>query len=100
MMIERILIGEVLPADDFALALANMTEGTVLPEMFGQIEADTASSASQALGADEKALAAAPVSPCQDAAPVPSDDRTAELPPLGALGGPLPSGGQRPRGSS
>ena len=92
MMIERILIGEVLPAEDFALALANMTEGTVLPEMFGQVEADTTSSASQALGADEKAPAGAPVSPCQDAAPVPSDDRTAELPPLGALGGPLPSG--------
>ncbi|WP_257554118.1 hypothetical protein [Sphingobium sp. CFD-2] len=92
MMIERILVGEVLPADDFALALANMTEGVVLPEMFGQIEADTASSAPQALGAGEKAPDAAPVSPCQGAAPVPSDDRTAELPPLGALGGPLPSG--------
>jgi len=91
-MIERVLIGDVLPSDEFALALANMTEGVVLPEMFGLTEADTASSAPQALDADEKAPAAALASPCQDAAPVPSDDRTADLPPLGALGGPLPSG--------
>lgn len=91
-MIERVLIGDVLPSEEFALALANMTEGVVLPEMFGQIEADNGSSAQMPLGADEEAPGPTPASPCQDAAPVPSDDRSADLPPLGPLGGQLPSG--------
>ncbi len=34
-VIERILAGNVLPDDDFAVELAEMTEGAVLPEMFG-----------------------------------------------------------------
>lgn len=91
-MIERILIGEVLPSEEFAAALAQMTDGAVLPEMFGRPEASPKSSAPEAPGADEKAPEAAPVSPCQDAVPVPSENGSAALPPLGALGGQLPSG--------
>lgn len=90
-LIERIMAGEVLPSEEFAIAIAAMTEGAVLPEMFGRPEADPTSSACNTPRADEKTPEAATDKPTPEAAPASSEPIEA-LPPLGALGGPLPSG--------
>lgn len=88
---ERILAGDILPEEEFALALAEATEGAVLPEMFG-LPSDTGSSASGALplnvGAEGKASEPGNIPPAPASAP----SIIGDLPPLGVLGGPLPSG--------
>lgn len=89
--IERILAGDILPEEEFAIALAEATEGAVLPEMFG-LAGDTGSSASgtSPLTSDavEKASEPGSITPAPTAAP----SLIGDLPPLGVLGGQLPSG--------
>lgn len=88
--IERILAGDLLPEEDFAIDLAEMSEGAILPAMFGLTPADPV--------LQESSVPGFPLSPGMDVeapeparlslAPVPSSP----LPPLGALGGALPPG--------
>jgi hypothetical protein len=89
--IERILAGDILPEEEFALSLAEATEGAVLPEMFG-LPTDTGSSASgtSPLTTDAGEKASEPVEFTPDPASAPS--LIGNLPPLGVLGGQLPSG--------
>lgn len=88
--IERILAGEVIPDEEFALSLAEATEGAVLPEMFGHAPTETGSSA------EVYALSAAGEKVPEPGPPPPdfpaSAPSTAGLPVLGALGGDLPPG--------
>lgn len=89
-VIERILAGDVLPDEAFAVDLAEATEGAVLPEMFGLPTHDmqTSSLAEVAPHSTVRDGAASePGSP-----PVPASTPTPGLPPLGALGGALPPG--------
>lgn len=89
--IERILAGDILPEEDFAVALAEMTEGTVLPEMFGlpvPLTEMIAPDFSPRAGAVEKAPEHGVTTPAPASAP----SQTADLPALGALGGALPPG--------
>lgn len=89
--IERILAGDILPEEEFAIALAEATEGAVLPEMFG-LPTDTGSAASgpSPLTSDavEKASEPGSITP----APASTPSLIGDLPPLGVLGGQLPSG--------
>lgn len=89
--IERILAGDILPEEDFVLALAEATEGAVLPEMFG-LPSDIGSSASgtSPLTTDAEVEASEPglLTPASASAP----STIGDLPPLGVLGGQLPSG--------
>ncbi|SCW77411.1 hypothetical protein SAMN02927924_02795 [Sphingobium faniae] len=94
--IERILAGEVLPEEDFAMALAAATDGAVLPKMFGQpepegLEKNKETSTQSAPGVDGEAPESQQT-PNMAAVPAPSEDRAPALPPLGALGGHLPPG--------
>ncbi|KMS54710.1 hypothetical protein [Sphingobium cupriresistens] len=88
---ERILAGDILPEEEFALALAEATEGAVLPEMFG-LPSDTGSSASGTspltAGAEGKASEPGLLTPAPASAP----SIIGDLPPLGVLGGALPAG--------
>lgn len=92
-VIERILAGDILPDDDFAVALAQATEGAVLPDMFGlparAVEESTVSGVSP-LHPDAVEDAPEPVRRPHVMAPAPS--LISDLPPLGALGGALPPG--------
>lgn len=92
-VIERILAGDILPDEEFAVALAEATEGAVLPEMFGlpapSVEESIASGITP-LSPDAGEKAPEPVRRPPVMAPAPSI--TSELPPLGALGGALPPG--------
>lgn len=100
--IERVLAGEILPEEAFAVDLAEATAGAVLPEMFGQPATQLLSSALAAAlgGADEKEPVAGSVSlPVTDRQPAPSHLFPAKvvplddgLPALSALGGPLAPG--------
>ncbi|MFZ2995930.1 hypothetical protein [Sphingobium sp.] len=92
--IERVLAGDLLPEEDFAIDLAEMTEGAVLPQMFGlptaaepEISPSSASGASPLYPDADAASEPARLTP-RGSAPAPSTD----LPALGALGGALPPG--------
>eukprot|EP01136_Pigoraptor_vietnamica_P018423 Opistho-1_new@64812 len=89
--IERILAGDILPEEEFANALADMTAGAVLPAMFG-LHAEPSSCASgparQTADAQEKTPEPGPDSP----APASARSMPGDLPPLGVLGGQLPAG--------
>lgn len=89
--IERILAGDILPEEDFAVALAEMTEGAVLPEMFGlpvPLTEMIAPDFPPRAGAVEKAPEAVVLTPAPASAP----SQIPDLPALGPLGGALPSG--------
>jgi hypothetical protein len=95
-VVERILAGDILPEEQFAIELAEATEGAVLPDMFGQPARQLISSA---LGwtlasADEEEPVAGSLSPSQDRKPAPSNvvPLADGLPALSALGGALAPG--------
>ena len=110
--IERVLAGDILPEEAFAVDLAEATAGMVLPEMFGQPATQSLSSALAAAldgagaGADEEEPVAGSVAtPVTGRRPVPLPVQPAHpaesanvvlladgLPALGALGGALPPG--------
>lgn len=94
--IERILAGDILPEEQFAIDLAEATQGYVLPEMFGQPARDAISSALEfALAStDEEEPVSGSFSPSQDRKPVPSNvvPLSDGLPALSALGGALAPG--------
>jgi hypothetical protein len=95
--IERILAGDVQPHEEFAVALAQATQGAVLPEMFDQPAHGT-----KAAGFTPAPVAVAETpdrdhctppdpGPASSFADVPDEDE-APLPPLTVLGGALASG--------
>ncbi|SEQ59927.1 hypothetical protein [Sphingobium sp. YR768] len=89
--IERILAGDILPEEEFALSLAEATEGAVLPEMFGLPMVSTSSASGDTpltTGAEGKAPEPGLLTPAPASAP----SILGDLPPLGVLGGQLPSG--------
>lgn len=93
--IERILAGDIVPEEGFAVEIARMTEGAVLPEMFER--ASPAHETPDADGvtppspqADGKAPEAGAVPPCSLPCPAPSSHQA--LPEMGGLGGALPPG--------
>lgn len=90
--IERVIAGDILPEEEFALALAEATEGAVLPEMFGlpmEFEGSRAAGSSPLSPvAGEKASEPGSLTPEPD----PTPSFIGDLPPLGVLGGQLPSG--------
>lgn len=97
--IERIIAGELLPEEAFAVDLAQATEGAVLPEMFGLHDLESAASGTltPCPGVAGKPLASASNlhgephgEPHGDAAPAAS--LAVNLPPMGVLGGALPGG--------
>lgn len=94
--IERILAGDILPDEQFAVELAHATEGAVLPEMFGLPARDTLSSAltPPIASADEEEPVSGSLSPSQDRKSVPSNviSLADGLPALSALGGALAPG--------
>lgn len=98
--IERILAGDILPEEDFAVALAEATEGAVLPEMFG-LPKKSSEDAWHYADWEPSAAGVVPLSPvaggkaaeAEGKAPCPSaSSPSIDLPPLGALGGALPPG--------
>ncbi|MGW8204383.1 hypothetical protein ACWGM0_17790 [Sphingomonas bisphenolicum] len=91
-VIERLLAGDILPDEDFAVALAEATEGAVLPNMFGlpaRTAEESPASGVSPLYPDVGEKAPEPVRRPHVMAPAPS---STDLPPLGALGGALPPG--------
>lgn len=88
--IERILAGDLLPEEEFAIDLAEMSEGDILPAMFGLMPDRVAieSSVSGVFALSPGMDVEAPEPMRTPAAPVPSSI----LPPIGALGGALPPG--------
>lgn len=89
--IERILAGDILPEDDFAVALAEMTEGAVLPEMFG-LPVPLSEMIAPANTPQADAIEKAPEPGVLTPAPASAPSQAADLPALGALGGALPPG--------
>ena len=79
-LIERILAGDVVPEETFATAIAAMTDGAVLPDMFArpmrmarsEETPDAAGGAPLSADADGKAPEAGAVSPCSSPVPAPS----------------------------
>lgn len=92
--IERILAGDILPEEDFALALAEATEGAVLPEMFGLPARDQEFQEPSAAGvAPLSPVAGGKAAEAEGKAPCPSaSSPSIDLPPMGALGGALAPG--------
>ncbi|WIW88985.1 hypothetical protein K3M67_03105 [Sphingobium sp. V4] len=100
--IERVLAGDILPEESFAVSLAEMTDGAVLPDMFGlpassdQDPSATGNPPPTAV-AGEKASeqeAGNPPHPLSASAPSLSSGSALsnELPPMGGLGSALPPG--------
>ena len=94
-LMERILAGDVVPDEDFAQALAVMSEGAVSPDMFGL------PAGSGRVSAKESAASAGTPQPDGVAAKAPERGDppvcpvavpSSDLPPIGALGGALPPG--------